>query len=172
MDIQICLSKPEDLDDILELQANAIRTLLSTYNLHQIESLVRSQKAVRLNEKEKETIFVAELKDEIVGFACFSVQCNIIGGVYVNPDFVRKGIGTRLLQEIEKLAVENHHRKIQVISSLPSVNFYQSNNYYKAFNHVFHFEPETGVACTVLQKRFDSYDSIEKLFFWVREKFL
>lgn len=41
MNFKIRLSKPEDSEKIIELQTSSLRELSSSYNLNQVESLVR-----------------------------------------------------------------------------------------------------------------------------------
>jgi len=127
MDIQIRLAKPEDSEEILELQANSIRSLSSQdYNQRQIELLIRSQKSERFI---NEIIFVAEGNNRLVGFASLCIDIPQIASMFVHPYFVRQGIGTRLFTEIESVAIEKGYKTLNVMSSLSAVKFYQANGY-------------------------------------------
>ncbi len=57
MDVQIRLSKAEDLEKILKLQADSLRALSPNYNFNQIESLIKNQRVARL--QINESIIVA-----------------------------------------------------------------------------------------------------------------
>jgi putative acetyltransferase len=152
MDFQIRLSKPEDSEKIIELQTSSLRKLSSSYDSNQIESLVRSQASLRFSQHE--IGFVAEHENEIVGFASWLVQppC-IISGVYVHPNLIRQGIGTRLLKAVEKIAIDRGNEAIHVLSSLATVNFYQANGYQLIRKSGFYSEPQTWIPCVILKKQ-------------------
>jgi len=152
MDFQIRLSKPEDSEKIIELQTSSLRKLSSSYDSNQIESLVRSQASLRF--AQDEIGFVAEHENEIVGFASWLVQppC-IISGVYVHPNLIRQGIGTRLLKAVEKIAIDRGNEAIHVFSSLATVKFYQANGYQLIRKSGFYSEPKTWIPCVILKKQ-------------------
>ena len=169
MDIHIRQSKPEDLPEILQLQADSLRTL-SSYNSTQIESLVRSQKISKF--QFSETIFVAEYENKIVGFTYFiSLWDFSLGGMFVHPSFMRRGIGTKLLNTIEQIAIEKKFRVIKVTSSLPSVDFYKANGYEVIRQSGFHSEFKTWIECVNLEKRLSGVTEIENCFQWFIDNF-
>lgn len=103
MDIEIRLAKVEDRAEILQLQSSSLRVLSSKdYGPEQIESLVKSQAAARFN---SEVVFVAIFTNKIVGFASLLVYNSQIGAVFVNPDFSRQGIGSRLIEVVENASI-------------------------------------------------------------------
>lgn len=170
MDAYIRLSKPEDIAELHQLQADSLRTL-SLYNSNQIESLIRSQKISKY--QLNETIFVAEYENMIVGFAYFLILLDFsVGGMYVHPKFMRQGIGTKLLKAIEEVAIERKFRVINVISSLPSVKFYQANGYEIIRKSGFHSEFKTWIDCVNLSKRLAEMTELEKFFAWFSDNFL
>ncbi len=152
MDVQIRLSKPEDSEKIIELQTCSLRKLSSSYNSNQIESLVRSQASLRF--AQDEIGFVAEHENEIVGFASWLVQppC-IVSGVYVHPNLIRQGIGTRLLKAVEEIAIDRGNKAINVVSSLATVKFYQANGYQFIRKSGFYSEAKTWIPCVILKKQ-------------------
>ena len=109
MNLQFRLANSEDIEKILKLQSSSIKLMSPDYTPRQIESLVRSQTSARL--RYNEIVFLASYKDELVGFAClinnsFQFGGFQIGGLYVHPNFIRQGIGTQLLEVIERTAIE------------------------------------------------------------------
>jgi putative acetyltransferase len=150
MDFQIRLSKPEDLDKIIELQTNSLRTLSVSYNSTQIESLIRSQK-VRF--APDEIGFVAEHKNDIVGFVSILVRSSQIAGVYVHPNFMRQGIGTQLLETVEKIAIERGNKVIYVMSALDAVNFYKAVGYKPIRRSGFYSDTREWIPCINLEKQ-------------------
>ena len=154
MDIKIRLAKVEEREKIIQLQSNSLRVLASKdYKPEQIESLVRSQAAVRFG---SEVIFVAIYREKIVGFASLLVNKLEIGGVYVNPEFSRQGIGSKLLEVVENTAIEKGYKLIYVCSSLTAIKFYQKHGYRvysNSANYGFFSEGKVWIPCKVLKKR-------------------
>ncbi|BAY81256.1 hypothetical protein NIES267_07320 [Calothrix parasitica NIES-267] len=170
MQVNIRQSKPEDLESLLQLQADSLRTL-SLYNSNQIESLIRSQKIPKF--QSHETIFVAEYENKIVGFTYFLIFLEFrLNGIFVHPDFMRRGIGTKLLNAIEQVAIERKCRVINVMASLSSVDFYKANGYQVIRTSGFHSEFSTWIECVNLEKRLDELTEIEKCCEWFKENFL
>ncbi len=150
MNFQIRLAQSEDLERIIELQSRSIRLMSADYNPRQIEALVRSQASARLSYDE--ISFLAFYNDELVGFACLIDNSFQVGGVYVHPNFTRQGIGTQLLEVIEKTASQKGCKVIQVMSSLTAVNFYQARGYQVIRQSGFFSEFSTWIPCIILKK--------------------
>ncbi len=161
MDVQIdLLSTPEDIEQIIELQTRCLRVINSQdYTPRQIESLVTSQKSARFG---NEIIVVAKYDQKIVGFACLSVSAPIIGGLYVAPDFCRRGIGSNLLAEIENIAIEKKYKNLYVNSSVTAVAFYQRNSYKKLVNLGFYAVPKVWVEAFLMNKELIPQTNLEK----------
>ncbi|MCF4966805.1 GNAT family N-acetyltransferase [Nostoc sp. CMAA1605] len=169
MDVQICLSKSEDLENILELQAESLRALSPNYNLDQIESLIRNQRLARL--QINESIIVAKYNNQIIGFASLLNQQTRIGGIYVHPNFVSQGIGTQMLCAIEQIARQNKYKVIEVISYLSSVTFYQKNGYQIISESAFYCENHVWITCVNLEKQLMNLTEIEQLCLWLKKLF-
>lgn len=161
IDVQISLASSEDGEKILELQEHSLRLLASKdYNASQIESLIRGQKSARL--KYDEIVFVAYFQSKVVGFAALLVHQPTISAIFVHPDFVHQGIGTRLLKAIENAAIAKKCRTIHVMSSLSAVNFYLKMGYTKTFRSGFWEEGKTWIPCVNLQKQLIPLSKKEK----------
>ena len=92
------------------------------------------EKIVRLYEKPNSLfgiIFVAEYESQLVGVAAaqFYLGRGNINAVFTHPEFTYNGIGRRLVQSLEKSAIENDIKVMTVLSSLTAVNFYQTLGY-------------------------------------------
>ncbi|MEM7553428.1 MAG: GNAT family N-acetyltransferase [Cyanobacteria bacterium P01_A01_bin.84] len=154
MDVQIRLSKSEDLEKMLEIQASSLRNLSPSYDSEQIESLVRSQTSARLAPG-----VVAEYKGEIIGFASwmslipFTNLMPQIAGIYVHPDFARQGVGTQMLKSIEKIAIDRGNEVMRVMSSMDAVSFYQGAGYELISESKFPSEGKIWIPCKYLSKR-------------------
>ena len=78
--------------------------------------------------KERE-FFVANEKSKIIG--TITLIKDYIGTVFVNPDYLYKGIGTKLMETIENLAKERKIEKLRLNSSINAVDFYEKLGYEK-----------------------------------------
>ncbi|MCC0176696.1 GNAT family N-acetyltransferase [Waterburya agarophytonicola K14] len=125
--IVIRRAKPEDKYAIVNIQYNALKVLAAKdYNPRQLNALLRSKSIPR---KSPETIFIAEIDRQPVGFASLLHPLNTIGAMFVDPKFARKQIGTQLLQRIEAEAMEQRIPILWVYSSLTGYSFYKANGY-------------------------------------------
>ena len=162
MNFQIRPSKPKDSKKIIELQTHSLRKLSPNYNSTQIESLVRSQASARF--AEDEIGFVAESEQEIIGFASILIHRSRIAGVYVHPSFIRQGIGTALLKEVEKIPIDRGDAAIYVTSSISTVNFYQANGYQVIRPSGLYSEGKVWIPCMNLEKQLISLSGTQQLF--------
>ncbi len=97
------------------------RTIANLYNFFTPSQIVRNSK--------DRIIFVAAEGDKIIGTA--SLKGNTIYTVFVNPDFHGRGIGSKLMSKVEVVARQSGYRKLQVPSSITSVEFYKKLGYKK-----------------------------------------
>jgi N-acetylglutamate synthase-like GNAT family acetyltransferase len=78
--------------------------------------------------KERE-FFVAIEKSKIIG--TITIIKDYIGTVFVNPENLFKGIGTKLMYNIEDLAKQRKIKKLRLQSSINAVGFYEKLGYKK-----------------------------------------
>lgn len=117
----------EDEPRLIQIQCRAIAILaVDDYDSRQIKALIRSKSKPRFA---SEITFVAEIDSYIVGFAAMLGTQNVISAVFVDPDFVRQGIASLLLKQLEELAQEQNVPLIWVSSSLTGQSFYRANGY-------------------------------------------
>jgi phosphinothricin acetyltransferase len=93
-----------------------------------------SSPKIFLNKKgQKKIKLVAEHKKEIVGYTSASLKQRtaMIGSIYISPEFIGKGIGTKLYRELESILKEKGIKKIQTNSSISpyTVKFYRNNGF-------------------------------------------
>jgi putative acetyltransferase len=152
MEVHIRPATSEELPYLIELQTRSIKTLsVHYYSKQEITALVEDQAYAR--DLGYETRFVAEVQGKIIGFATlWHIEC-AIGGVYVDPEWVRCGIGSRLLAIVEAEAKQRQIRTLSVMSSLTAVSFYESQGY--LFRHPTGFVTRSGIwiQCKTLEKQ-------------------
>ena len=132
MDVSIRLATAEDAEKIADIYVTSVKTLCTKdYTEEQIEIIanlldVESYKeAIESNSTE---IFVA-VAEEIVGFASIIIDEWRIGDLFVLPDFTRQGIATRLINAVEKYALQEQIYKLSVTASLTGQPFYLACGY-------------------------------------------
>lgn len=165
MDVIIRAAQAGELEAIIALQTLALVRKPSgcrKYNAQQVDALVEGQARARKIYWNLETILVAEADDltvsqtgqGILGFIClssFGLGANI-QGIFVHPDFMGLGIGSRLLMAIEQLALQKQYRQIMVMSSMEAVGFYERRDYVIQGNTGFYEGWGVWIPCQMLKK--------------------
>lgn len=127
--LSIRKAQPDDVIQFLRIQIDALRTLCSQdYTSEQIEALI--ERNIRHSSRggcRGEITLVAEADGVIVGFA--ALLGHRISAAYVHPQFVRQGIGRRLLRALEQIAIAHNIRTLRVAASLTARPFYQTHGY-------------------------------------------
>ena len=78
---------------------------------------------------DREYRLVAELDGEIVGIGCLIPKNNELRACYVAPWATRKGVGSAILREIERVARDQGVTTLHADSSLTAEPFYRVNGY-------------------------------------------
>ena len=151
MKISIRLAKIEEKEKIIDLQTESLRILCTKdYKVPQIESLVRGQALFRFK---KEAVFVAIYNEKIIGVSSINVEVPEIYSLFVSPKFTRQGIGTRLLETLEKIAIHKKHKFIYVTSSLTAKIFYINRGYQIIRESGFYSEGKFWVNTVLMKKK-------------------
>lgn len=121
---------PKDAEELAELFALSIELL--TQNEYSEEQRLAWMSAA-VDEKEfygklaKQLTILAEVDGEIAGFA--SLTESAIGMCYVHPEHAFLGVGTALLDALEKLAKARKVDKLFVDSSDTAVEFFKKRGF-------------------------------------------
>ncbi|MGK7909780.1 MAG: GNAT family N-acetyltransferase [Synechococcus sp.] len=94
------------------------------YNPQQLQVLLRTNNPRRYSSN---LTLVAECDRQIVGYA--SLYGTSIQAIYVSPFFTRRGIGRKLIGELENRAKARLARYLRVSASLNAEGFYRSCGY-------------------------------------------
>lgn len=129
MEVQIRTFQEKDAEEIAALirktlmkvnskdyTGEMIKKKIDEYSSENVKSLAASK-----------SIYVAEIANTLVGTA--TIDKNKISGVFVKPEYIGKGIGTMLMNALEKEAKSRGFQNVVVESSLTAHNFYKRLGY-------------------------------------------
>ena len=163
MEIHIRPGAFKELPELISLQSLSLKAAYDDgFAFEQINALVESQAKAR--ELVSESIIVAEVNREIVGFASLSDATWQIYAVYVHPNWMRRSIGKQLLAAIEEIAVQRRYRSLRVITASTAVFFYQSQGYEVQRPLAFRIQSKVCIPCQLLEKHLLPPDPVSK---WV-----
>ena len=154
--MHIRLATTEDIPALRQLIDESVRGLSVThYSARQIESALQEVFGVDTQLILDKTYFIAEIDGQIVGAGGWSKRTTLFGGdgsksgrvdslldpakepariraFYIRPQWSRRGIGSRILDECEEAARVSGFKSVELASTLPGVAFYLSRGYAKA----------------------------------------
>lgn len=85
--------------------------------------------AAFLENPDCEICVVAELDGEIVGIGSVVPHLSQPRACYVSPKGARKGVGTRIVRELERIARQNGVMRLESVSTITAEPFYRSLGY-------------------------------------------
>ena len=152
MDYEVRKATLEDRQAITRLIAESARELSRQhYADEQIEGAIASVFGVDSDLIEDATYFVAEQEGTLVGCGGWSRRKTLFGGdqfsnrdaglldpatepakiraFFVHPQHARKGVARAILSACEREAKDHGFRALELMATLPGVEFYQANGY-------------------------------------------
>jgi GNAT superfamily N-acetyltransferase len=166
--MKIRLAKSEDFPELIDLQTRSL-TQLSKPHYSSLESVMIADHQAQARQQANETRFVAEVQGQIVGFAALLNMQPMIGAIYVDPEWIRQGVGSKLLEAVEAEAKERHIRVLSVMSSLMAVPFYESQGYAVVNSHRFESQLGIWITCKYLRKHLVPQESFAQ---WVQHHWI
>jgi putative acetyltransferase len=100
-----------------------------------------------------EITVVAELDGQIVGFGGLIPETRELCAVYVSPNLARRGIGTALMKEIEKIAESKGVLDLWLDSSLNAEKFYLAHGFERVSAGEHTLRSGMKMACIKMTKR-------------------
>ena len=142
----------EERDKIQQLIAESARGLSRKhYDDAQIEAAIATMFGVDTDLIDDGTYFVAEIEGELAGCGGWSRRQTLFGGdqyatrdrsyidpaidpariraFFVHPDHARKGVARAILERCEREAAAHGFRAMELLSTLPGVEFYKACGY-------------------------------------------
>jgi len=133
VEMKISLANRKDCLEILDLQKLAYKQEAEIYNDYAIPPLTQTIDEF-YKEFDHSTILKAVTDNIIVGSVRAYIKNNIcfIGRLIVHPDYQNKGIGTKLMNEIEGYFKDKHINKYELFTgekSQKNIHLYQKIGY-------------------------------------------
>jgi putative acetyltransferase len=126
--------RPDELRVYLDIVSRAIRGLAAShYSSEAIDGWVPRMTDQSIQEltvnAEGEIRLLAELDGVPAGIGALVVEKSELRACYVVPEAARRGCGSALVREIERLATDHGLTRVQLASSLNAEAFYASLGY-------------------------------------------
>lgn len=134
--------RDSDAVELAELHSSTVRNVnCKDYPEKQIDVWSKQTSAEKFRKSAKEaTIFVALEEEKIVAFAKYKGEELL--ALYVDKNFLRKGIGGKLLAKVEKDALKNGIKKFLCNSTITAHEFYEKCGYNILKKTIFEIENE------------------------------
>jgi putative acetyltransferase len=150
--------RPEEARRFLEIQGDAVRGLAAKdYAASVVEAWARpiTDQAVErfLANHDNEIRLLAEIDGRAVGIGAIVVGTSELRACYVAPSAARRGVGTALVAEIERIAREHHLDHLHLESSVTAEPFYASLGYQVEGRREFVLSVGVPMAAVQMRKR-------------------
>jgi putative acetyltransferase len=159
--ITVRIARIEDARGILEAHYSAVHeTAAQDYPLEVCKAWVMPVTPDRVAQYSKhalpnETTVVAEMDGRIAGFGAIVGANNELRAVYVAAAFGRRGVGSALLQELERIAKEQGCGELHMDSSLTAAPFYTNHGYEEMGRGEHTLSNGAKMACVRMRKTLD-----------------
>ena len=153
--VEITRARLDDRHEICRVQKSSITVLCGEhYTLEEIEAWVEpKQPDDYLRAIEKEIVLVAKIKNRIVGFAQMTREDARINALYIDPEHIRSGIGTRLLGILEDEARKLGRETVNLEVPLNAVSFCLARGFASQGQATRSVRSGVVVPCVHMQKR-------------------
>jgi GNAT superfamily N-acetyltransferase len=144
-----------DREGVYYVHVNAVRvTCAEHYAPHEIDGWVGTKRnesyALPLDTCD---VFVAIEHDHVVGFSQLNPTMYEVEAVYVDPAYLRRGIGAALLVEVETSAWSRGLRELRLAASLNAVPFYASCGFVAHAEAMYRLNSGISIRCVPMTKQ-------------------
>ncbi|MCU4751107.1 GNAT family N-acetyltransferase [Halobacteria archaeon AArc-curdl1] len=124
-------AQPTDGEALVAVHVAAIRELgSSAYDDEQIEAWAAKKDPSGYPVEEETAHFVVATRDDdVVGFGHLALDAAEIRAVYVHPDHARDGVGTTILEHLERTALDAGLEDLSLLASKNAVEFYERHGW-------------------------------------------
>jgi putative acetyltransferase len=159
--VLVRLAKPADAEAIIHVHYAAVHeTAAAFYPSEIIEVWSRTPDEARYQwmrqtiTQGEDVVVVAEDKSGILGFGLVISKLCELRALYVHPTAGRRGIGKKILRELETRAIAQGISYLQLNASLNAEAFYQANGYNALSRGTFRLSSKHEMDCVKMEKRF------------------
>jgi putative acetyltransferase len=159
--ITVRSARIEDARGILEAHHSAVHeTAARDYALEIRRSWSPPVTPTRIDDYSRnalpnETTVVADVDGRIAGFGVIIESANELRAVYVAAEFGRRGVGSALLRELERLAKQSGCTELHMDSSLTAAPFYLHHGYEELARAEHTLGSGSTMACVRMRKTLD-----------------
>lgn len=100
-----------------------------------------------------QVVIVAEVNNSLAGFGELVPEKNELLAVYVNPDFTRQSVGSAILRELERIALEEKLTFLQMNASLTAAPFYKAHGYEDKGKDFYTLQSGIKMDCVKMKKK-------------------
>ena len=131
MKIKIRKATPYDCEVLSEIHISAIRELGNThYSEAEVDAWSRGKTPERHEKHIRERqVVVAQHRSIAVGFGTLDLTTGEVVHLYVRPEYARKGIGTKILEELLGMARAAGLRELHCTATLNAEAFYANSGF-------------------------------------------
>jgi putative acetyltransferase len=157
--VTLSTAKPNDAADIVGAHYAAVHSSAAAYYTADIlnnwsnpvspERIARFVKTVGDPDK---IVLVAKCGDQLAGFGLVEVSAQYLGAIYVHPDFGGLGVGSRILGQLERVAMERGVAKLRLDASLNARAFYEKHGYRVLRSGTHELDNGVSMACLKMKK--------------------
>lgn len=132
MEVSLRSVKEVDKDDMYAIYKKAIEQS-DNYSPKRENALLFSKDNMpeRLYRGNKNRTVIAEIEGNTVGWASLFLEKSVLDGIYVDPDYQGRSIGSTVLSRIESLGEAENLSRIALITNPGIEDFYLKNGYMK-----------------------------------------
>ena len=97
--------------------------------------------------KEKVVLTACDSGEDLSGLGILDIENKELSAIYVHPDAVGKGVGSKLLDELEKIAKNRKVFNLTVHATLNAKGFYLAHGYVEQESTFHHLPNGSKLAC-------------------------
>ena len=160
MAITIRRATHQDRETLCEIHVSSIRGLgKSHYSEAELEAWAGGRTPERYEAHISERyVIIAQDGSMPVGFGTLDPATGELVQLYVSPECARKGVGTRLLDELLRVARAAGHREVHCLASLNARDFYIDAGFQPGAKCKHRFRDGGEVDCIPMKKLIEQYD--------------
>ena len=126
--------RAEEVHTFLDIHTRAVRGLAAAYYAAEVIDawvVPVTEESIRgfLENSDQEIRLLAELDGTPVGLGCLVIENSELRACYVVPEAARKGVGTAIVREIERIARTHGLDHLHLEASINAEPFYASLGY-------------------------------------------